>query len=371
MIENLKKLLEEIQETIDLKSIRASEARFANSLDYKPVDRLPLIISHPYTSRIPFKPFTVEETFDDPEKMLFNQFISAWDTSIYCRKWLRDDLPYTVRANFGTILIPSMLGCESIILGDNPPWVKNDENLDTFLRRTAELEFDPSNPFYQKVLDVYRTFRHVLSDYPLLQSVTHLVLPDLQGPLSNYEQMRGSAMYTDFYERPEVVHEVLSGLKNYQISLAHNLINELGVGSETRTFQHGHMIKGNILIRDDTLALVSGDIYREFGAVPDSRILRSLGGGGIHACGKFDHTIDAVLEVDHLTCIDLGQSQMNDMQMIYDKASLLKIPLIRVEITQEELDSELIKEKYPTGVTLRYSAKSLEEAVEAWKRYSN
>ena len=75
-------------------------------------------------------------------------------------------------------------------------------------------------------------------------------------------------MYTDFYERPEAVKEILNGLENYHLSLAQNLITELGAEADTRTFQHGHMIKGNILIRDDALAMIPGDIYREFGAVP-------------------------------------------------------------------------------------------------------
>jgi hypothetical protein len=248
--------------------------------------------------------------------------------------------------------------------------VKNDESLDVFLGRTAGLGFDPSNSIYKKLLGFYRTYRQVLSDYPALQSVTHLVLPDLQGPLSNYEQMRGSAMYTDFYERPDVVHEKLKGLSDFQMDLAKNLMGELGTEAKRRTCQHGHMIKGNILIRDDALALISGDLYREFGASPDSSILGSFGGGGIHSCGKFDHTIDEILEVDHLTCIDLGQSRMNNVEMMYDRARGLRIPLIRVEITREELDPEEIMKKYPTGVTLRYEAKSLEDAVEAWARYS-
>ncbi len=368
-MDKLKKLLGEIESFIDVGHQNEADSVFEKALKYEPANRLPLIVSYPYPKDMVHQPYTVEETFADPEKMLYNQLLTAWDSSIYCKKWLNDDLPLTFRANFGTIIIPSMLGGTYEIVGDNPPWVKNFEGFDTFGQHVDGLVFDASHPLFIKVKDFYSAYKDVLIKYPKIWSVSHFVLPDLQGPLSNYEQLRGSSMYTDFYERPEFVLEKLPQLAQYQIDLANQLIEHLELDENGWGYQHGNMIKGNMLIRDDALALLSDDIYRDYGAAADDMVLKALNGGGVHSCGKFDHTIDEVLKLEHLTCIDLGQSHMNDVADIYAKASAKKIPLIRVQVMPDELGSGEIYEKYPTGVTLRYEAKSLEEAKSVWDKY--
>ncbi|MCG8306663.1 MAG: hypothetical protein MI975_04670 [Cytophagales bacterium] len=368
-MDKLKRLLEEVESFIDVERQKESDLIFEKSLNFEHAVRLPFIISYPYPKDVEHQPYTVEETFADPEIMLYNQLLTAWDSSIYCKQWLYDDLPLTFRANFGTIIIPTMLGGTYEIVGDNPPWVKNFDDFETFENHVADLTFDASHPLFVKVKDFYSVYKDILCKYPKTWSVSHFVLPDLQGPLSNYEQLRGSTMYTDFFERPEFVLEKLNQLATYQIDAANHLINHLELDEKGWSYQHGNMIKGNMLIRDDALALMSGDIYRDFAAAADDIVLKALNGGGIHSCGKFDHTIDEVLEVDNLTCIDLGQSHMNDMIEVYTKASAKKIPLIRVQMMSEELKAGNIRDKYPTGVTLRYEAKSLKEAREVWNKY--
>ena len=63
--------------------------------------------------------------FDDAEKMLFNELVCAFDTSIALRDRVGDDLPLTIRANFGTVLIASMFGAAAEQIGDNPPWIRH------------------------------------------------------------------------------------------------------------------------------------------------------------------------------------------------------------------------------------------------------
>ncbi len=58
---------------------------------------------------------------------MFNELVYAFDTSIAMRDRVDDDLPLTVRANFGTVLIASMCGADVEQLGDSPPWVHQQE----------------------------------------------------------------------------------------------------------------------------------------------------------------------------------------------------------------------------------------------------
>ena len=57
-----------------------------------------------------------------------------------CRDLIDDDLPYTIRANFGTGIIASMFGARIEQLGENPPWVRPLETLNDF---KAAIDRDP------------------------------------------------------------------------------------------------------------------------------------------------------------------------------------------------------------------------------------
>ncbi len=58
---------------------------------------------------------------------MYNELVHALDTSIALRDRLSDDLPLTVRANFGTGLIASMFGAKVEQHAGNPPWVRHAE----------------------------------------------------------------------------------------------------------------------------------------------------------------------------------------------------------------------------------------------------
>lgn len=147
---------------------------------------------YPLDDDSPFRPFRHSEIFNDPEKMLYNELVHAFDTSIAMRGRIDDDLPLTVRANFGTVLIASVFGAGPEQVGENPPWVRHAGSRAEF---ESYLDCDPTDftqgwlPKVEKTLKVYR---QILSDYPKLRKMIRIVLPDLQGPIDNASLMRGS-----------------------------------------------------------------------------------------------------------------------------------------------------------------------------------
>ena len=120
---NLKALLEHLSVTLDAARQAEIEDLHRRALSWLPVRRLPLVMSYPLPDDAPFKPFPHREVFGDPEKMLFNELAYAFNTSIACRDRLDDDLPCTIRANFGTVLIASKFGAQVGQFDDNPPWI--------------------------------------------------------------------------------------------------------------------------------------------------------------------------------------------------------------------------------------------------------
>jgi hypothetical protein len=104
--------------------------------------------------------------------------------------------------------------------------------------------------------------------------------------------------------------------------------------------------------------MVSPEMYREQIAPHDERVMRELGGGAIHSCGKVGHLVDDWLALPSLRSLDLGQSEMNDLETIYAKAKAKakQIPLIRIAVSEAEIASGEAWRRFPTGVVLVHRA---------------
>ena len=110
MYARLAALLRQLADTLDPAHEREIANRHQAALTYEPVERLPLVVSYPLPRDSPWPAYPHHEIFDDPEKILFNELVSTWDTSIVHRPLVGDDLPATIRANFGTVLVASAFG---------------------------------------------------------------------------------------------------------------------------------------------------------------------------------------------------------------------------------------------------------------------
>ena len=130
----LDKLLDYLNGIIDPVRQAQIDELYENALRWKPVNRLPLVISFPVSEDMPFKPFPHRQIFEDPAKMLYNELVHTWGLSIASRDRLEDDLPFTIRANFGTVIVASIFGGRIEQVDDNPPWVRHFESLAEFKR---------------------------------------------------------------------------------------------------------------------------------------------------------------------------------------------------------------------------------------------
>jgi hypothetical protein len=156
-----------------------------------------------------------------------------------------------------------------------------------------------------------------------------------------------------------------------QVGFAEHLQPYLNDGPKGYSHQHNAMICGNILIRNDCAVNISASMYREHVSPHDSYVLESLDGGGIHCCGRCEHLVEEFVSLPAVKCIDLGQSDMNDVRAIHNRAGERRVPLVRVQACDRELRRGLILNEFPTGVTLVHHAESLAEArhtVESYRR---
>ena len=360
--DQLKKLLDHLSATLDARRQDEIEQLHRKALAWEPVKQLPLLLTFPIPAESPFQPYPHSQVFDDPEKMLYNELVYATETSIACRDLIDDDLPLTIRVNFGTVLVASMFGACIEQVGDNPPWGRHFKTIDEF---RAVLDIDPldfNRGWCPRVVERYQFYRDTLSAYPELADVVHLVLPDLQGPLDTAELLRGSEIYVDLYTDPNLITKVLDTMARAQIGLARHLSSYTSDGKDGFSHQHVTVIRGNILIRNDSTINISPAMYRKHVAPHDEMVLRELGGGGIHTCGKTEHNIDEFFTLPSIRCLDLGQPELNDIDAIYAKAQPRKIGIDRVRATRAELVTGRVMERFPTGVSLVYKAETLTDA---------
>jgi len=367
----VKSLLQFLNDTLDPVKQQQIENGHHRALNWETVERLPLVVTYPYPKSKQYQPFPHREVFDHPEKMLFNELAHAFDSSILLHSELNDDLSFTIRANFGTVVIASLFGGLVEQRGDNPPWIRHFETQDEFKTILEKDPFDFSQGICPQIISRYQFYQEVLADYPNLQKCIKIVLPDLQGPLDSLELLRGSDIYTDFIIDPETIENGLRLMAEAQVGFARHLKPFITDGPDGFSHQHSVAIKGNILIRNDSAIMVSPEMYTGQVAPFDEYVLDGLGGGGVHSCGKIDFNVPEIFRLDSIKSFDFGQSYLNDVDSLYPLAREKKIPLLRFRPNKEEVISGKINKRFPTGVTLVYEAGSFDEAVFVTKKYYN
>jgi hypothetical protein len=331
------------------------------ALNWEPVRRLPLVLGYPAPAER-FRPYPHAEALADPEKMMFNELVSAWGTSICHRAEVGDDLPCTIRANFGCVLIASLFGARIEQVEDNPPWARSFGTREQFVAALRRDPRDFTQGWCPRVLEQYQFYRATLAQYPALERIIKLVLPDLQGPLDTVELLRGSELYADVYSEPPLVAEALAKAAAAQIGFARCLARYVNDGPSGWAHQHGFLIRGRILLREDSAIMVSPRMYREQIGPYDEQVLRELGGGGLHSCGDIRHNAAEYLRLPSMQCLDLGQPELNDLDPLYALARERRIPLVRVSVKEHELISGSVLRRFPTGVSLLHHCESLEDA---------
>jgi hypothetical protein len=361
MMPKLKQLLSFLENNLDEQRTLNAEKLHCDSLNYKEIEKLPIIAAYPYPKGVEFQPFPHGEIFDNPEKMLFNQFISAFDSSIFLSCEVADDLPVTIRPDFGCVLIASIFGANIEQVENNPPWVRHNEEKISYEQIINAPITDFNQELTAKVADRYKFYIDVLKNYPRLSKLTNIVLPDMQGPFDNLELLRGSDIFLEMYSHRELFLKAMEKIADTQIELAEYFGQFTNDRTNGFSFQHGFALKGGILIRNDTSIMISPQMYDELVSPFDEKILKVFG-GGIHSCGNVNRIVSRFVSLKSAQCFDFGQSELNDIESVYKLASERKIGLTRIAVSERELFDGQIQKNYPTGISLIFRAKSFEQA---------
>lgn len=367
--EALSRLLNYLEERIDLDHVREVAARHRAALRYEPVDRLPLVCYLPYEGS-EVAPYPYPEAFTDPAKMMVNELLVGF-TSIYHAVTLHDDAPYCLRPNLGVTIIASMFGAQVRLIEGQMPWVEPLAGGHKAIRRLVQEPLpDLGSGLLPRVLEHYAFFREALQGYPSCQAAIQLTLPDLQGPLDVAHLLWGSGLYLAMYDDPDLVEALLAKVATLIAIVARRLQREVR-DSLLPEGQHqfGVGVLGALMVRNDSAVNISASQYKALVRPWDTYLAEELGSIGIHFCGRGHHQVEGMLAIPSMRCFDVGQPEMMDLDRLYAQAAARRVALTRLRVPENELQAGAVRHRFPTGVNLVYQAASVAQARQVWRRY--
>jgi len=186
--------------------------------------------------------------------------------------------------------------------------------------------------------------------------------------------------YTSFIEAtlvyPDEVHALLEKITEATIGyikeMFKRITNLYGVSHE---FWYVPKEMG-IRVSDDTAALLSPKLYREFGVKYNAMIAKEFNGIVVHSCGDVSNVAEAMMEIPGLSGLDFTIPQVQNWEKVRDAVSG-KTPLCLRHFFWDHLDDgisgvdaladyskKLVDFFGRKGVFIQTSTKTPEEAVE-------
>ena len=372
--ESLDQLLGLVARHSDLEHIKKVDDRYRRALNYEALSQPPLVVQAAYGKilELPapwntFQRYSYRETFEDPAAMLQNMLLDRVVPGLL----LKDDSPLAIRNNHGTIQVASVLGGQWMLHENNFPWVApfiSREKLVALAQDASEINLQAGvlPPSFRTL----KFYREKLAQFPPCDRAIQISLPDLQGPIDTAEQLWGSDIFLAFEDDHELFGQLCSRIVNGMIAMAKQYralaTDRLDPFANT---QHGYMIPGRLLIRNDTAIMLSPETYANFVRPHDARLLKEIGTGSIHFCGNGRHLISKMLEIPDLRGLDFGQPEMMDMAAIYTACRERKVVLTHIRPSREDLISAKAKQCFPAGVVFVYEARDFNDAREVARAY--
>jgi hypothetical protein len=224
-----------------------------------------------------------------------------------------------VRCNFGSSIIPLLFGVELFVMDEETntlptSWPLND--VDAIERIVDAGVPEIKGGFTEPVLEMGAFYADIAEHYPKIGRFVHIYHPDFQGPMDICEVVWGSSIFYAIYDQPELVQALLTTVTETYIRFMQAWL-EVVPFRQGFNAHWGFFHKGNVMLRDDSAMNFSPDMFDQFIRPYDQRLLDEFGGGAIHFCGKGDHYIERLSQMDNVYAIHMSQPEYNDMETIY------------------------------------------------------
>jgi len=219
-----------------------------------------------------------------------------------------------IKPNQGINIIAGAFGCKCKPNDEADPWVDcliNEDNVDD----VHDLKIpDVDNPYFEQA------WKHV--EALQTKSKIPLRVVNVPSPLVSASLIWE---YTSFIEAtliyPDEVHVLLEKITKATICYIKEMFKRI-----TNLYGISHEFwyvpkEAGIRISDDTAALFSPNLYREFGVKYNAMIAKEFGGVVVHSCGDVSNVVEAMMEIPGLTGLDFTIPQVQNWEKVRDAAS--------------------------------------------------
>ena len=125
------------------------------------------------------------------------------------------------------------------------------------------------------------------------------------------------------YDEPDRVHAIIRLITDTYKSFMEKWFG-LFPNREGLSLHWSYLHKGNIFLRLDSAMNISKEFYEEFSKPYDTELFEHFGGGCMHFCGRADHYIESLCDIESLCGIQMSQPHLNDMDKIINAVELNK-----------------------------------------------
>ena len=223
-----------------------------------------------------------------------------------------------VRANYGTPIIPSLFGAKLFVMPEDTDTLPTNWPLgeDGVLRLLDGGVPDVLGALGGRALGMGARFREIGVAWPKIGQFVHIYHPDTQGPMDLCELLWGSTLFCALIEEPDRVKALLELITQtyYEFLQAWQGVCPFHLGCNPHW---GMLVKGSIMLREDSCMNLSPDMVREFVTPHDQRLLRDFGGGAVHFCGHGDHFVELLTAMDGVSAVNISQPELNNMETIF------------------------------------------------------
>ena len=264
-------------------------------------------------------PFVIEV---GPMHMATNKFYNNPDEEI---KWTENherkregvyDYGFpNIKPNQGINIVAGAFGCVCKVNDEADPWVEciiREENIDDVYK--LEIPDPVNNPFFEQAWKHLEALQSK-STIPLrvVNVPSPLVTASLIWEYSSF--MEATIVYPD--EVHALLEKVTEATIGYIREMFKRIKNLYGVSHEFWYVPR----EAGIRISDDTAALFSPNLYREFGVKYNAMIAREFGGVVVHSCGDVANVVEPMMEIPLLRGLDFTIPQTRDWVKIRDAAA--------------------------------------------------
>lgn len=303
-----------------------------------------------------------KEFFDSPEAEV------KWSEDFHkMREGIYDYGLPNIKPNQGIGIVAAAFGCEYTVNDEADPWIKpilREENAEDVHK--LQIPNPETNPIFQKAWKRIESLQN-LSSMPLR-------MVNVPSPLVTASMIWD---YTSFIEAllilPDEVHILLEKVTEATILYIREqfrrIKNLYSVGHESTCLVPRF---AGVRVSDDTAALLSPDMYREFGVKYNNMISKEFGGIVVHSCGDVQYVVSAMMETEGLTGLDFTIPQVMNWDSVRDAAAGKTALCLRQRYWDHPRDSSVDLADYSLklidtfgrkGVIIETSAPTPQEAV--------